>query len=80
MRDGEIYSLKLGVQAIIRQDMINNHARYTERGSIPFYALESCEKLYEAYKSNGGNSFVHELMKDIRDLPVIKGSQRKEDK
>lgn len=77
LREKETEALKLGVQAIIRQNIIDVHAGYTERGNIPFYALESCEKLYEAYKLSGGNSFVHELMKDIRELPVTKGSQKK---
>lgn len=75
--DLERLALTAGMQAIIRQDIIDSHARYTERGSIPFYSLENAEKLYKAYEELGGNSFASELMRDIRELPVQRGSASK---
>ena len=40
-----------------------------EQGWIDDYSLDCLEKRYEHYTAEGGNSFVSDLVKDIRDLP-----------
>lgn len=66
----EVSDLKIGLQAILRGELIDNHTKYMRRGSIPNYALENCERLYTAYKANNGNGFAKTLMVDIRNLDV----------
>ena len=40
-----------------------------ERGWIDDYSLDCIEKRYEHYEAQGGNSFIEDLMKELRDLP-----------
>lgn len=36
---------------------------------IDTYTLECCERRYDHYKDEGGNSFIANFMEDLRDLP-----------
>lgn len=40
-----------------------------EKGWIDYYSMSCCEDRYHDYKVSGGNTFVDELMKDLRALP-----------
>lgn len=68
--------LTAGQQITLRQSIIDNHTKYTEREYITIHGLEHVEGLYASYTEHGGNSFVKELMSDIRALQV-KGSATK---
>lgn len=43
---------------------------YGKSKSIDAYSLDCIEKRYGHYKDEGGNSFVHTLMEDLRKLTV----------
>lgn len=45
-----------------------------ELGYIDDYNLDCIEKRYSHYKTEGGNSFVDDLMAEIRSLPKIKAT------
>ena len=40
-----------------------------EKRQIDDYSLDCLEKRYTHYVEEGGNSFIHDLMEDIRALP-----------
>lgn len=55
-----------GVQAMLRDAIINNYNKYKDRGYIPIYARESVKKIYEAYQGLGGNDVAHDLYEKMR--------------
>lgn len=46
-----------------------HHYYCYERKYIDDYSLDCIEKRYTHYRNEGGNSFIEDLMKDIRRLP-----------
>lgn len=42
-----------------------------EKGYIDDYSLDCIEKRFKHYKDEGGNSFVEDLMDDLRHLPKV---------
>jgi hypothetical protein len=38
-------------------------------GWIDDYSMECCERRYQHYKDEGGNSFIKGFMEDLRALP-----------
>ena len=44
-----------------------------EKGEIDDYSLDCIEKRYNHYKEEGGNSFIDDLMDDLRNLKKISG-------
>ena len=47
-------ALKLGVQALLRSQMISDFNKYSEKGYAPIYARESFENCWKQYHSLGG--------------------------
>lgn len=73
-------AIKLGIQALLRDRIIQSYNHYQERGCCPIYALENVTALYTQYHNLGGNGTVTELMERLKDMPTeIKkgGSDRK---
>ena len=48
-----------------------HHYFYYEKKFIDDYSLDCIEKRYSHYQEEGGNSFIKDLMKDIRSLPKV---------
>ena len=59
-------AIAFGVQAMLRDAIINNYNKYKDRGYIPIYARESVKKIYEAYQGLGGNDVAHDLYEKMR--------------
>lgn len=58
------------ILAMSRTMLLDNYEKCINKG---FYSLEEREvyhKLYEAYKSDGGNSIIDEIAPRIRRLPI----------
>lgn len=58
------------ILAMSRTMLLDNYEKCVEKG---YYSLEEREvyhKLYEAYKSDGGNSIIDEIAPRIRRLPM----------
>lgn len=63
----KIDNLELGVQALLRDRMLQMHKYYAEsKKPIPQREVESFESMYDAYEKNDGNSY----MKDVRHVVV----------
>ena len=59
-----------GVQALLRQGIIDNYNKYAERGCCPIYAKDAIEKAYAAYHNLGGNGTITKLWEEIKNMPT----------
>lgn len=53
----------------IKSFIVKEHHYYIQNGWIDDYSLDAIERRYKHYKEEGGNSFVHTLMAELRALP-----------
>ncbi len=58
-----------GVQSLLRDSIVNNYNKYSEKGYAPIWAKESLKKLYAAYHNLGGNDVATELYSKILKMP-----------
>ena len=54
-----------GVQSLLRESIVDNYNKYTDRNFCPIYAKESIKKVYSAYHNLGGNDVATELYHKI---------------
>lgn len=58
-----------GVQCLLREKIIEKHAKYVEeKHYCPVYAKESIRKAYRAYHALGGNDVATSLYKEVMAL------------
>lgn len=62
-------ALKEGMQALLRDRIIQAYNHYSDKGWIPIYAMESIEACYRSYEELGENGVIDNLMKQLRALP-----------
>ena len=65
-----------GVQSLLREEIVGNYNKYTDRGCCPIYAKESIKKLYRAYHNLGGNDVATELYRKLLEMPEEKGDSK----
>ena len=58
-----------GVQSLLRESIVSNYNKYSEKGFCPIYAKESIKKVYEAYHDLGGNDVATQLYQKILVMP-----------
>ena len=58
-----------GVQSLLRESIVGNYNKYSEKGFCPIYAKESIKKVYHAYHDLDGNDVATELYNKILKLP-----------
>ena len=61
-----IHSDRDSIKAYITKE----HHHYIKKGWIDDYTLNCIEKRYSHYQDQGGNSFIANLMEELRDLPL----------
>lgn len=61
-----------GVQSLLRESIVTNYNRYSDRGYCPIYAKESMKKVYKAYHNLGGNDVATELYTKVLKMPEEK--------
>lgn len=60
------------LKCLLRSNIVTQFYIYREIGSIPFYVKESIIQEHEAYKGLKGNSFVKDLVEEIKTWKVEK--------
>lgn len=65
-----VKALSLGVQALLRAQMINDYNRYKEKGFAPIYAMQNFENCWKQYERLGGNGVMKELHEKFLSLPT----------
>lgn len=63
-------SLELGVQALLRSQMIADYNLWNERGYAPIYAKDNFENCWEQYHNLGANGVMDKLHEDFMKLPI----------
>lgn len=66
-----------GVQALLRESIVNNYNKYNSKGYCPIYAKEAVRRSFDAYTKLGGNDVAHGLYDKIIKMP--EEPEKKED-
>ena len=64
-------AIQNGVQALLRDRIVQMYNDYIEKKYAPIYARENMECLYKEYKALDGNGTVSGLVKLFMELPTI---------
>lgn len=62
-------SVKSGVQALLRAQMINDWNHYSKKGYAPIYAKENFENCWKQYHGLGANGVMDDIHEKFLDLP-----------
>ena len=66
----KIDKLEHGVQALLRDRMLQMYSYYREKGKpVPMRERESFNDMFEAYTDNKGNSFMPNVRDEFMELP-----------
>lgn len=69
-------AIELGIQALLRAQMIADYNHYYDKGTAPIYARENFENVYKQYKSLGGNGVMTDIHSKFMALPTPKGEDK----
>jgi hypothetical protein len=72
-RTTEQEAIKLGIQALLRDRIIEQYNKWMEKEYIPIYALENVTAMYKQYHALGGNGTITHLYEELLELPSWKG-------
>lgn len=70
--DQKTEAVCLGVQALLRDQLIHNYNYYKEKGYAPIYAKENFENMWQQYHSLGANGVMDEVHERFKKLPPEK--------
>ena len=65
-----IKGVKLGVQALLRAQMIDDYNKWTEKGYAPIYARQNYENCWKQYHSLGVNGVMDDIHVKFLALPT----------
>lgn len=68
----EYKTLIEGLKCLLRSNITSKYYVYKELQEIPHYEKENVLLMYSQYKKMGGNSFIDDIMEEIKDLPIKK--------
>lgn len=63
-------ALEAGVQALLRNSIIQSYNKYMGRESIPIYGRDNVKSMYDAYHALGGNGTITTLVEQLNALPT----------
>ena len=63
-------ALRLGLQAMLRSQMINDYNHWSEKGYAPIYARENFENVWQQYHSLGANGVMDDIHEKFYKLPT----------
>lgn len=58
-----------GMQSLLRESIVSNYNKYTEKEYCPIYAKETVKHIYEAYHNLGGNDVATKLYNTLLAMP-----------
>lgn len=70
-------ALKLGVQALLRAQMISDYNHWSEKGFAPIWARENFENVWKQYESLGQNGVMNDIHKKFLALPTTQPREKK---
>ncbi len=63
-------AVELGIQALLRSQMIADYNKWMDRGYAPIYAKESFENCWKQYHALGVNGVMDNLHEQFLELPT----------
>lgn len=63
-------SVKMGVQALLRDRIIQSYNKCIEQGFCQIYVLENVNAMYNQYHALGGNGTITKLVEDLQEMPT----------
>ena len=63
-------AIKAGIQAVLRNNLIELYEKYYHEGSAPFYIKDNYENMYKQYHALGANGVMDSYYKQFMDLPT----------
>ena len=66
----ETEAVKLGVQALLRAQMIAEYNKWEEKGFAPIYARQNFENCWLRYHSLGANGVMDDIHEKFLQLPT----------
>ena len=63
-------SVKLGIQALLRAQMIHDYNKWSERGYAPIYARENFQNCWSQYHALGANGVMDDIHNKFLALPI----------
>ena len=65
-------ALNEGMQALLRDRIIQAYNHYNDMGYCPIYAKENVKRMYSAYHVLGGNDVATKLKDELLEMPTEK--------
>lgn len=65
-----IKAVKLGIQALLRTQMIHDYNKYSDLGYAPIYAKENFQNCWEQYHALGANGVMDDIHNKFLALPT----------
>lgn len=65
-----IKAIMLGLQAVLRAQMINDYNHYKEKGYAPIYAKENFRNCWNQYEALGANGVINHIYNEFLELPT----------
>jgi len=59
-----------GVQAILRNEIIEQYYKYKDKNYCSIYAKENIKRLYKPYQNLGGNGVINKLVEELLEMPT----------
>lgn len=66
----EFSALRLGLQALLRAEMIQSYSEWSERGWMPIDVKDSFENIWTQYHNMGKNGVMDDIHEKAMDLPT----------
>lgn len=63
-------ALRLGMQALLRAELIKDYNKWSEKGYAPVYVRENFINMYNQYHSLGANGVMDDMKDKFLQLPI----------
>lgn len=63
-------AIMMGLQAVLRAQMINDYNHYKDKGHAPIYAKENFQNCWDQYEALGANGVMNHIYKEFMALPT----------
>lgn len=74
----QIKGIRLGVQALLRAQMIADYNKWGDRGYAPIYARQNFENCWQQYHNLGANGVMDDLHTKFLQLPTEPPTNKEE--
>lgn len=68
----ETDAIKLGIQALLRAQLVSDFNKYSAKGYAPIYARDNFENVWQQYHSLGANGVMDDIHEKFLSLPTEK--------